>query len=240
VVTFPDLDRTMKMDMPSPALGTVEFQECFVRGKGEVVALQGCRKLTVEMTNSLVALDGSLLYIAAASKTMPMSEGVQWKMDRSSIFTKESLFALHSKSGTMLTETHAKIKDCLLVPLAADQDVVLLDMSRDVKLSAYLKWDCEHNYYANFEIDKLREWKDKVPEMIMDGSETGPLDGRSISGKISFPKLTDEARQRLWDVTPDMFKPTDAELLRRISGFGLPLESEQRMAPMSPPRPDES
>jgi serine/threonine protein kinase len=238
VVTFPDLDRTMKMDMPSPALSTVDFHECFVRGKGDVVALQGCRKLNVEMTNSLVVLDGSLLDIAAATKTMPMSEGVQWKMDRSSIFTKESLFALHSKTGTVLTETHAKIKDCLLVPLAPDQAVVLLEMSRDVKLSAYLKWDCEHNYYANFEIDKLREWKDHVPEMIMDGADAGPLDGRSNSGKISFPKLTDEARQRLWDATPDMFKPTDPELQRRISGFGLPLESEQRM--MQPARPDES
>jgi hypothetical protein len=143
----------------------------------------------------------------------------------------------------VLTETHAKIKDCLLVPLAPDQAVVLLDMSRDVKLGAYLKWDCEHNYYANFEIDKLREWKDQVPEMIMDGADAGPLDGRSTSGKISFPKLTDEARQRLWDATPDMFKPTDPELQRRISGFGLPLESEQRMLPMTPiapPRPDES
>jgi hypothetical protein len=221
VVTFVDLDRIMKMETLSPpALAKVEFRECFIRGKGDLVALQGCRKLNVEMINSLVALDGSLLNIEAASKTMPMTEGVNWKMDRSSIFTTVPVFALNFKPGsTVLTETHAKIKDCLLASLGSDQDVVLPDMD---KLGKYLKWECEHNYYANF--DKIRDWKEKVPEVISD------------FGKVTFPKLTDEAKRTLWDATPDMFKPTDPEQERLIRDFGMPLESEQRLWP--PPNPD--
>ena len=51
--------------------------------------------------------------INAGSKSMSMDQGVKWTMERSSIFTTESLFALRSMSGTVLTETHAKIKGCL-------------------------------------------------------------------------------------------------------------------------------
>jgi len=224
VVTFVDLDRMMKMETLSPpALAKVEFHECFIRGKGDLVALQGCRKLNVDMTNSLVALDGSLLNIEAASKTMPMTQGVNWKMERSSIFTTVPVFALNSKPGTVLTETHAKIKDCLLASLGSDQDVVSPDMD---KLSKYLKWECEHNYYANFDKDKIRDWQGKVPEVISD------------YGKVTFPKLSDEAKRTLWDATPEMFKPADPEQERMIREFGLPLESEQRLLP--PPNPDES
>jgi serine/threonine protein kinase len=228
VVTFVDLDRMMKMETLSPpALAKVEFHECFIRGKGDLVALQGCRKLNVDMTNSLVALDGSLLNIEAASKTMPMTQGVNWKMERSSIFTTVPVFALNSKPGTVLTETHAKIKDCLLASLGSDQDVVSPDMD---KLSKYLKWECEHNYYANFDKDKLRDWQGKVPEVITD------------YGKVTFPKLSDEAKRTLWDATPEMFKPADPEQERLIREFGLPLDSEQRLEQrlMPPPNPDES
>jgi hypothetical protein len=230
VATFLDLDKTMKMETSSPLPAKVEFHECFVRGKGDLVALQGCRKLDVLVTNSLIALDGSLLDVDASSKAMAMSQGVQWKMDRSSIFTTEPLFALHAKTGTMLTETNAKIKDCLLAALAlnGDQDVVWLDTSREAKLGAYLKWDGEHNFYANFDKDKLREWKDKIPEVITD------------FGKLTFsPKLGEDAkRPPLWEATPDLFKPIEADQ-ERLNGFGLPPESEKRLLPASPPVPDE-
>src|SRR5207249_3506856 len=61
VVSSIDLNTMMK-DVAAPSsVGKVEFHDCFVRGNGDLVALNGCRLLHVEMENSLVALDGSLL-----------------------------------------------------------------------------------------------------------------------------------------------------------------------------------
>jgi serine/threonine protein kinase len=219
VATFLDLDKTMKMDTTSPLAAHLEFHECFVRGKGDLVSLQGCRRLDVKLTNSLVVLDGNLLDITASSKSMPMNQGVNWTMEHSSIFTTEPLFALRSAPGTVLTETQAKIKDCLLVSLMPEQDFVTLGMSRDVKLSKYLKWECEHNFYANFEKEKLRDWETQFPEI-----------GSKSNGLTFSPKLNDEAKRALWDATPDLFKPVDAEKLM-LNGIGIPPESEEKLLP---------
>ena len=216
VATFLDLDKTMKMESSSPGPAKVEFLECFVHGKGDLVALQGCRKLNAEMTNSLVALDGSLLHIDAGIKSMPMNQGVHWKMNRSSIFTTDPIFTFHSKAGTTLTETHAEITYCLLASLSPERDVV--EIFRDDKLSKYLRWECEHNYYANFDADKLRDWKERFPEMASD------------SGKVTFPKLSDEAKRALWDATQDVFTPADPE---QVKEYGSRLKSEQRIPPIT-------
>ena len=73
----------------------------------DVVSLRGCRKLNVEMTNSLVALDGSLLDIRAINKEMAMDLGVRWNMARSSIFTNKAIFAFQFESSKGLTRTSA-------------------------------------------------------------------------------------------------------------------------------------
>ena len=114
VVNSIDLDRMMKAEVTRT--GKVEFHECFVRGKGDLVALNGCRLMDVDLRNSLVALDGSLLDIEPGSKAMAMKQGVRWEMDRSSIYTTESVFALRSKLGKVLTETQADVKNCLPRP----------------------------------------------------------------------------------------------------------------------------
>ena len=81
VATFIDLDRMMKTEAPLPVSSArVEFHECFVRGKGDLVALNGCRLLNVDIKNSLIALNGSLLDIEASTKVMPMERGVRWTM----------------------------------------------------------------------------------------------------------------------------------------------------------------
>ena len=41
----PDFERMMKPENPSAPSGKVEFHDCFVRGKGDLVALNGCRLL---------------------------------------------------------------------------------------------------------------------------------------------------------------------------------------------------
>src|SRR5205807_7364749 len=92
VAKFIDLSAMLKMKSTSTATPRVDFHECFVRGRGDLVTLHGYRLLDVEMKNSLVALHGSLLEIHAANKEMPMSQGVAWKMTKSSIFSADAAF----------------------------------------------------------------------------------------------------------------------------------------------------
>lgn len=217
-VTFIDLERMMKMDSPAPGGGRVEFHECFIRGKGDLVSLRGCRLLHVDMKNSLVALDGSLLDITAADKAMAMEQGVRWKMERSSVFTTDSIFALRCMTGVGLTKTEADIKGCLFVSLLPERPVVLLDM-KNSDLGEYLGWKGEQNYYANFDKDKVSEWKSLF-------SETRASETKAEFGKVGLPKLNDENRQLLWDAELDWFRPGEPE---RIQGFGLPADSAEKL-----------
>ena len=203
----------MKSEMPTAGAGRVEFHECFVRGKGDLVALNGCRLLNVEMKKSLVTLDGSLLDIEAGSKSMPMSQGVRWDMERSSIFTTDSVFALRSKFGSVLTETHADVRGCLLASLATEPLAPVITLDRELDFDALVKWKGQQNFYANF--DKLRDWKDRETNMEY--------------GRLTLPKLTQANQKALWEATPAWFKPTDPDEERVIRDFGQPADSEKRM-----------
>jgi serine/threonine protein kinase len=215
-VTFLDLERMMKMDSPAPPAGRVEFHECFVRGKGDLVSLRGCRLLHVDMKNSLVALDGSLLDVTASDKAMAMEQGVRWKMEHTSVFTTDSIFALRSMTGVGLTKTEADIRGCLFVSLLPERPVVLLDMKNNSELNKYLDWRGEQNFYANFDKDKVTEWKDLFRET-------------KDFGKLGLPRLSDENRQPLWDAELDWFTPGEQDEQMRIRNFGLPDDAKKTL-----------
>lgn len=229
IVTFFDLGSMMKMDPPvvAAAPARVEFQECFVKGKGDLVALQGCRLLHVHLSKSLVALDGSLLDVDAGAKEMPMDQGVHWTMTRTSVFTKKSLFALRSQGAKGLTRTYADITGCLLTSLAPDQSVGVVEINKDDKPGKFLEWKGKANFYANFDNmrDNMREWREQVSELD------------SKDGKLTI-KLSEDAMQALWDATPDMLKAMDPEQERMIDGYGMPPDAEKRLM-QAPPEPIE-
>jgi hypothetical protein len=228
VATFFDQGVMMKMDAPASSPPKVEFHECFIRGKGDLVSLRGCRKLNVEMTNSLVALDGSLLDIRATNKEMAMDQGVRWNMARSSIFTNKALFAFQFESSKGLTRTSAFVKDCLLASLSLNQSVplVLPELSKE-EFRKYLDWEGERNFYANFDSngDNLRDWKEQVGEMKLE------------SGKLTFsPKLDEEALRSLWNAPVELFKPASPTQEAMIKGFGLPTDTEKLLLLPLPPK----
>jgi hypothetical protein len=220
VVTFIDLNQMAKIDIPSPLKplpARVEFHECFARGGGNLVNLHGCRLLHVDVKHSLIALSGLLLDINATKQEMGREQGVHWKMERSSVFTSESLFALRA-NGKGLTTTHAEIEGSLMValPPAPEQLVQFPEMMTEEK---YLEWKGKQNCYAGFKI--LAEWQRKYEEV------------KSHYLSLTLPKFeetekADNALINLWQATPEWFKPSDPEQERLINGFGVPAEIEQR------------
>jgi serine/threonine protein kinase len=221
LVTFFDPDPVMmKSDTPS-APPRLEFHECFIRGKGDLVALHGCRRLNVDIDASLIALDGSVLDIDAGTKEMPLDEGVQWNMMRSTVLAKKSIFNLRAGASKGLTVTRAKVRDCLLAALTTEAapPVVALDKG---ELKKYLSWDGGHNFYGNFfdpQGDDLVEWKQQVTE----------VDPKV--GKITFSPKLDEGLQALREPAADLFKPAE------IAGFGMPPEMQRAFLPL-PPDPE--
>lgn len=218
VVTFVDLANMMKMGTPNTAGAGVRFDECVVRGKGDLVLLKGCRRLRVDVKSSFIALDGSLLDIESANKPMPMDEGVRWKMSKSSVFVTDSLFALRSKSnGKGLSETHVDVDNCLLVSNAPEQQpIVNLDTEGTISLEKLFKWRGEKNYFANFEAASVIEWKTFFEPTLE-------------SGTLTFPKLNDEQLKTLWEATPEWFAYTET-----INGFGIPPQISSKLLAPSP------
>ncbi|MBI2806514.1 MAG: serine/threonine protein kinase [Planctomycetes bacterium] len=226
VATFINRELMMKSDTPAPGTAKVEFRDCFVRGRGTLVALRGCRLLDVNVKNSLVVLDGALLDITAANKAMPMNLGVRWKMDHSTIYTADSIFCLKSMTEKGLTETIAEIDSCLFGSLAADKPIVLLRTETGDDLNTFLKWKGNQNYFANFDEFKIRTWKDQDRET------------NSSFGKLTLPNLSDENRQILWDATPEWFRPTAEEMKALTPNVGIPPEIEKNFIP-APPKSDD-
>jgi serine/threonine protein kinase len=224
VVAFTDLDMgtMMKTEPGAITIPRVEFHECFVRGKGDLISVRGCRPLQVEVEDSLIAIAGQLLDIEASNKPMSIDKAMMsWKMTRSSFFTTESAFSLRSKTGKGLAKTDVKLEGCLLAGLTPEEPIasLMLNDVREDTIGDYLTWESnKQNFYANF--DKTRDWKELFPEL------------NSEYDKLAFPKITDEVKQNLWDAVPGYFKATDAEL-GRLKGYGLQLtpEVEQRLLP---------
>ncbi|HZZ78121.1 MAG TPA: hypothetical protein VFE62_06365, partial [Gemmataceae bacterium] len=216
VATLVDLNLMMKMDTaPPPA--RLEFHDCFIRGRGDLVSLRGSRVLNVEMKNSLVVLDGSLLDVTASDKAaMRPQDGVRWKMERTSAFTTDSIFALRSRTANGLARTDADVKGCLLVSLRPERPIVLLDMKTG-DLERYLKWEGDQNSYANFDKDNVDAWKN-----LFGGANAD-------FGKITLPRLTEKNMQSLWDAEPDWLRPTDQTELDRIQNVGIPADIEMKL-----------
>jgi hypothetical protein len=224
VVAFTDLDlgMMMKTEPGSVTIPRAEFRDCFVRGKGDLISVRGCRPLQVEVEDSLIALAGQLLDTEASNKPMPTDKAMMsWKMTRSSFFTTESAFSLRAKTGKGLAKTDVKLEGCLLAGLTPDEPIasLMLNDTREDTFGELLSWEGnKQNYYANF--NRTLDWKEQFPEM------------NSEYDKLVFPKITDEVKQNLWDAVPGYFKATDAEL-GRLKGYGLQLtpEVEQRLLP---------
>ena len=222
--TFLDLDQNKMMKMePNATLPRVEFRDCFIRGKGDLVSVRGCRPLQVEVKRSLIALAGQLLDVQAANKMMPMDKTmISWRMDGSSVCLRPSRLSLwRSETSKGLAKTGSKMDGCLLASLMPDQPIAFVELNknREESFDEYLVLEGKQTFYASF---LKRDWT------------------AAEYDKLVFPKL-DDIKHTLWDATPNLFKPATPEQEQRIAGFGLTLtpEVEERLLPM-PAKEDEN
>ncbi len=201
-----------KSDVPSPG-SRVQFVNSFIRGDGDLANLCSCRRLTIGLDNSLVALAGSLFDLDVKSDEMATEQGPQIELKRTTVFCRAPIFSLNStRAGKGLGRTHVEASGCLFAALAKRPLMYLKapDVQNESQLTKYIEWKGEQNAYARFENLLESERPDEMGRAMelsagAWGKQFEPQTGQS---DIALPSLSDVV---LTQVRPDDLRPTSAE-----------------------------
>ena len=132
VVTLRAPDEMSKM-MLTPANSTprIVLQNCTVRGEGDLVTLRASRPLELQVKESLVYLQGSLLQQQQGAAKEPASgDSISIRFDHSAILTEGAMLQIHAGKSAMPRYQHPLRVDSTdsLFARLGDQPIVLLDL----------------------------------------------------------------------------------------------------------------
>ena len=185
--------------------------DSFIRGEGDLVNLCTCRRLQINLRNSLVAVSGSLVDLDVKADEMAPEQGPRVELRQTSVFSREPVFALSStRAGKGLGQVHVDATACLFAALAKRPLIYLKapDVQSEGQLGKYLDWKGEQNGYARF--DKLLEYErpdEMGRQMELTTGEWGKLFGETQVGRDETP-LPPLADVVLSQVRPDDLRPT--------------------------------
>lgn len=158
VVHLPDIDKVMAMDPALRPVPKIAFANCLVRGKGRAVWSEVSRPFSFDMTDSLTALDGPVLYAEAGGK---VAAGASSK----AVFARVTALAggpvVEMRGGkaasdpkaSALTKLDVETDECLFVGVpGAGRPLLELDGVDPTDVKAVLTWQVKKaNRYAGFE-----------------------------------------------------------------------------------------
>lgn len=156
VVALADPRQVMKMDTTSPPTPEktprLDFDTCFVRGQGVLVAVRASRPLALHAVNSLVALAGTLLSVDGNPTKDPADNGITVKLDKLTAYLTDHLVVLRTmKDMKDLVRIDVQQDNCLITS-ATRKSLVRLEgpVSTDQSTKERLNWSGQHNAYSNF------------------------------------------------------------------------------------------
>jgi serine/threonine protein kinase len=168
----------MKKAASSTKTPRLFVENCFVRGRGDFLWMQGGHPAEATLLNSLVALSGSLLNVesdnppeaSARSKEGPPAAPalLLLRLHRVTTYLGDHLIRLHAaKDIRGLPRTRCEPTDCLFLP-ARDRSLVRLDgpEAEEKALREKLTWESSgRNAYGNFTalleqqaVDSVMNW----------------------------------------------------------------------------------
>ena len=145
--------------MPAGAAGNpkVTFDGCFVRGQGDLVSAKASRLFDMDVNDSLVALDGSVLVVDAGTKETPapQARACQVRLNQVTAYLSGHLVKMRAANVNSLVPVHCNPVKSLFVSAApADHGKALLHVEAGLVSSAdaraRLPWQGRDNNYANF------------------------------------------------------------------------------------------
>jgi hypothetical protein len=174
-VHLPDVDKFMAMDPATRPVPKVIFDHCLIRGRGRAVWVEVSRPLSLEMSNTLTALDGPVFLAEAGGRSTGAAAST-------AKFTRVTMLA----GGPVVEMRGGKTADAMraagLVPLRVDADrclfvavpgagrpLVDLDGVDPTEWKSVLTWHVtDANRYANFEsgavLAAIRPGGDGIPK----------------------------------------------------------------------------
>jgi hypothetical protein len=154
-VALPDPEGVMKMGGDRRGVAHVRFDDCFVRGKGDLLSARGGRRFELELDDSLVALDGALATAAGGAKEPPAGSPALIRLRRTTVAMTEHLLALRlsrddDRSGPGLPATQVFTSDSLIVALGGRSLVHLDAVDTDEQVRQLVLWgENRQTFYGN-------------------------------------------------------------------------------------------
>lgn len=168
---------------PRPGQPTIEFENCFVRGAGEMVFVRASRPFSLDLRNTLLALEGSMLLVDGNRPEAGFpSDGAMVTLDRITAYLTDYLVHLRAAPTTPvqvpLRVTSAT--NCVFVSALGNPLLRIDGPQSEDDLRRRFSWQGKRNFYSV--PGPLLVWqplqKDEMPHKY--GSERwGELWGRS-------------------------------------------------------------
>jgi predicted Ser/Thr protein kinase len=231
VVTLPEPDEAMMMmgTRPLRTFAEAVFQNCFVRGEGELIANRAGRPLDVQIDNTLVGLAGSFMSVYGASKEPAPDSALTVRLSKSSFFLSEPfLVARPGRFTKGLPPIRVeRARDCLFVALE-QKPFILLELPElsEATVRNIFEWKATNggsNAYNGY-------------ETLLDDGQLGfrltAPGWKEMFYKDSEPRFTSAAfslltmPRQLWLTAPEAYQPR-AEFQAELAPYGASLDAEQ-------------
>lgn len=214
----------------------VALEACFVRGRGDLVAVRASRPLNLQADNSLVALAGSFLSVEGNPNNPPPAPALEMVLSHVTAYLTGHLVALQtSKDLKDLVPIHVReASHCLFVSSEYKSLVhVTGDVSDEARVRRHFGWSGTRNAYGNF-----RSFLDAPPLPPVADPWAGAFrrgDARWLR-RVRFAGAVEEAA--LTRSQPEAFRVAPDQATRDMQGYGADITELPRPAPTtgsSPP-----
>jgi serine/threonine protein kinase len=133
----------------------LRMENTFVRGKGNLLEVKPSRRFELELENSLIALDGTLVTLHAHPKESPTTAASLITCNRTTAFLSDYIFDFRlteedRKAGGGLATTHCKFDRSMLIAGNAKPLVHTVGIDSESLQKQYLTWEGRSNVYANY------------------------------------------------------------------------------------------
>jgi Protein kinase domain len=170
VVTLPDASAVMRTGGTPRVQGpVVRLEGCFVRGSGDLLAVRPSRPFELQVEESLLSLEGSLLVVDGSPREAPAAPPSQVQLRKVTAYLTDHLVWLRAaqegRTGRGLAQTQVQAANCLFAAAGGKSLVHLDGVDTDEQMKRVFVWaGGQNNVYSNF--PQLLDQQPREPEMM--------------------------------------------------------------------------
>lgn len=236
LMTDPNAVMTMDPQGSKAQVARITFDSTFARGGGDLLMVRSSRPFSLELEDSLIALDGSLAVIDGGAKEVPAKPVAQISLKQVTTYLGEHLVWVRrddSRPGLVPLQV-TQATGCLFHSVKGAKSLVHLDgVESDEQMRRLFSWgDGRNNFYSGYQqlLDQQPP-RDTTPALTPYDAEKwkafAARESESRFGKARFTAwpITDRPVSKAWPVNfrvkePDGKVGAPVEKLRSPTGEG--------------------